>query len=89
LDPGDPAALQPGDIMVAPNTDPGWTPLFMTAAGVVVNVGGQISHAIIVSRELGLPCVVSIEGATTSIPDGATIEVDGNTGQVTVVDVPS
>ena len=40
-------------------------------------------------RELGLPCVVSIEGATTSIPDGATIEVDGNTGQVTVVDVPS
>ena len=89
LDPGDPAALQPGDVMVAPNTDPGWTPLFLTAAGVVVNVGGQISHAIIVSRELGLPCVVSVEGATTSIPDGATIEVDGNTGHVTVVDVPS
>ena len=57
----------------------------MTAGGVVVNVGGQISHAIIVSRELGLPCVVSATGATERIPDGATIEVDGNSGTVTVV----
>ena len=86
LDPGDPAALQPGDIMIAPNTDPGWTPLFMAAGGVVVNVGGQISHAIIVSRELGLPCVVSVEGATEKIPDGAIVEVDGNLGTVTVVE---
>jgi len=85
MDPGDPGALEPGDIMVAPNTDPGWTPLFMTAGGVVVNVGGQISHSIIVSRELGLPCVVSVENATSLIPDGALIEVDGDTGQVTIV----
>jgi len=85
LDPSDPGALEPGDIMVAPLTDPAWTPLFMAAGGVVVNVGGQISHAIIVSRELGLPCVISCEGATDRIPDGAQIEVDGNTGTVRVI----
>ena len=88
LDPGDPSALDPGDILVAPYTDPSWTPLFMTAGGVVVDVGGQISHAMIVSRELGLPCVISATDATATIPDGATIEVDGSTGAVTVVDVP-
>ena len=88
LDPLDPMALEPGDIMIAPVTDPAWTPLFMTAGGVVVNVGGQISHAIIVSRELGLPCVVSVEHATERIPDGATIEVNGATGQVTIVELP-
>jgi rifampicin phosphotransferase len=88
LDPSDPGALEPGDILVAPLTDPAWTPLFMAAGGVVVNVGGQISHAIIVSRELGLPCVVSVTDATEKIADGATIEVDGETGTVTVVAVP-
>jgi pyruvate,water dikinase len=88
LDASDPGALQPGDILIAPLTDPAWTPLFMTAAGVVVNVGGQISHAIIVSRELGLPCVVSVVGATEKIPDGALVEVNGSTGQVTVIEVP-
>lgn len=88
LDPLDPTALEPGDIMIAPVTDPAWTPLFMTAGGVIVNVGGQISHAIIVSRELGLPCVVSVEHATQRIPDGSLIEVDGGTGQVTIVETP-
>ncbi len=86
LDPLDPSALEPGDILVAPVTDSAWAPLFMTAGGVVANVGGQISHAIIVSRELGLPCVVSVEHATERIPDGAVIEVDGTTGQVTIVE---
>jgi pyruvate,water dikinase len=88
LDPADPTALDPGDVLVAPFTDPSWTPLFMTAGGVVVDVGGQISHAVIVSRELGLPCVVSATEATGRIPDGATIEVNGDAGTVTVVDVP-
>ena len=88
LDPGDPFALEPGDILVAPFTDPSWTPLFMTAGGVVVNVGGQISHAVIVSRELGLPCVVSATDGTTRIPDGATVEVNGDTGVVTVISLP-
>ncbi len=89
LDPADPRDLEPGDILVAPQTDPGWTPLFMPAGGVVVNVGGQISHAIIVSRELGLPCVVSVTDATTRIPDGAIVEVNGDTGQVTIISLPS
>lgn len=88
LDPTDPSALEPGDVLVAPQTDPAWTPLFMSASAVVVNVGGQISHAIIVSRELGLPCVISVTGATSKIPDGAIIEVDGGTGQVTIVSLP-
>ena len=87
LDPGDPTALDPGDVLVAPHTDPAWTPLFVTAGAVVVDVGATLSHAIIVSRELGLPCVVSATDATRMIPDGALVEVDGNTGLVTVVEV--
>ena len=81
-------SIEPGDVLVAPNTDPAWTPLFMACGAVVVNVGAAISHAIIVSRELGLPCVVSATDATVRIPDGATIEVDGDTGAVTVLEVP-
>jgi pyruvate,water dikinase len=88
LDPADPRDLGPGDILIAPQTDPGWTPLFMAVDGVVVNVGGQISHAIIVSRELGLPCVVSVKDATSRIPDGAMIEVDGDNGKVTIMEMP-
>ena len=86
LDPADPGDLGPGDILVAPCTDPSWTPLFMTSAAVVVNVGGQISHAVIVSRELGVPCVVSVNDATKRITDGSLIEVNGNTGSVTIVE---
>jgi pyruvate,water dikinase len=85
LDPADPPDLGPGDIMVAPLTDPAWTPLFMAVDAVVVNVGGQISHAVIVSRELGLPCVVSVADASTRIPEGATIRVDGAAGTVTLL----
>jgi phosphohistidine swiveling domain-containing protein len=85
-DPGHPGELGPGDIMVAPLTDPAWTPLFMAVDGVVVNVGGQISHAIIVSRELGLPCVVSVKDATERIPEGALIEVNGTSGTVTILE---
>jgi phosphohistidine swiveling domain-containing protein len=85
LDPSDPSALQPGDVLVAPITDPAWTPLFVPAAAVVVDVGAQISHAVIVSRELGIPCVVSVIDATRKIPDGAMIEVDGTSGTVTVL----
>jgi pyruvate,water dikinase len=88
LDIQDPADLEPGEILVAPLTDPGWAPLFMSAGAVVVDVGGQISHAVIVSRELGLPCVVSATNATSTIPDGALIEVDGDNGRVTVLELP-
>ena len=88
LDSNDPSALQPGDVLIAPITDPSWTPLFVPAAGVVVDVGAALSHAIIVSRELGIPCVVSATGATRNIPDGARVRVDGNTGIVTVLAAP-
>ncbi|MFZ2239368.1 MAG: PEP-utilizing enzyme, partial [Gordonia amarae] len=72
-------------ILIAPITDPSWTPLFVAASAVVVNVGAPFSHAAIVSRELGIPCVVSVTDATKRIPDGAHIEVDGTTGTVTVL----
>lgn len=85
LDPSDPFALEPGDVLIAPITDPAWTPLFVPAAAVVVNVGAQVSHAVIVSRELGIPCVVSVQGATESIPDGALVEVNGDAGTVTLL----
>ena len=84
LDPGDACGLEPGDILVAPLTDPAWTPLFLPAAAVVVNVGALMSHAVIVSRELGIPCVVAVEGATQRIADGAMLEVDGTAGTVRV-----
>lgn len=84
-DPTKPGALEPGDILVAPITDPSWTPLFVPAAAVVVDVGATMSHAVIVSRELGIPCVVSATGATSRIPDGAQIRVNGDTGTVTIL----
>ncbi len=88
LDSHDPSGLDPGDILVAPITDPSWTPLFVPAGGVVVDVGAPLSHAIIVSRELGIPCVVSATDATKRIPDGALIEVDGDTGVVNIIELP-
>jgi pyruvate,water dikinase len=88
LDSSDPFALEPGDILIAPITDPSWTPLFVPAAGVVVDVGAPLSHAIIVSRELGIPCVISATGATRRIPNGARVRVDGSTGVVTVLELP-
>ena len=85
LDPYDPRGLGPGDVLVAPITDPSWTPLFLSAEAVVVDVGAVMSHAVIVSRELGIPAVVSVTDATRRIPDGALIEVDGTNGRVTVL----
>ena len=83
-DPAQPGDLQPDEILVAPITDPSWTPLFLAVAGVVVDVGAQMSHAAIVSRELGIPAVVSVTGASTTIPDGVLVTVDGDQGTVTV-----
>ena len=84
LSPHEPQRLCPGDVLVAPITDPAWTPLFVPAGAVVVDVGAQISHAVIVARELGIPCVVSVTDATRRIPDGAAVTVDGTAGTVTV-----
>jgi rifampicin phosphotransferase len=85
LDSHNPVALEPGDILIAPITDPSWTPLFVPSAAVVVDVGAALSHAIIVSRELGIPCVISATQATEKIPDGAMIKVNGDTGEVTIL----
>lgn len=87
LDPGAPGDLQPGDVLVAPLTDPSWTPLFVPAAAVVVDAGATQSHAVIVSRELGIPCVPSVDHATRRIPDGALVRVDGTRGTVTILDL--
>jgi rifampicin phosphotransferase len=84
LDPAHPDGLEPGDVLIAPQTDPSWVPLFVPAVGVVVNVGAMGSHAMIVSRELGIPCVVAVADATMLIADGVTVTVDGNAGTVTI-----
>jgi phosphohistidine swiveling domain-containing protein len=88
LDLADPSKLEPGDIIVAPSTDPSWTPLFLAAGGVITDIGAVGTHAVIVSRELGIPCVPSISDATRRIPDGATITIDGALGTVTIDDLP-
>jgi pyruvate,water dikinase len=80
------ASFEPGDILVAPQTDPSWTPLFMVASAVVVDVGAMGSHAMIVSRELGVPCAAGVTDATARIPDGTMLEVDGSSGRVTVLE---
>ena len=74
--------LEPGDVLVARFTDPGWTPLFSIAAAVVTEAGGLLSHAALVSREYGIPAVLAVSEATTRIPDGATVVVDGSAGTV-------
>ena len=89
LDAADPEGLEPGDVLIARQTDPSWVPLMVSAAAVVVNVGAQGSHAMIVSRELGVPCVVSVADATDIIPDGAMVTVDGTAGTVTIDKVPA
>jgi pyruvate,water dikinase len=80
--------LEPGDILIAESTDPSWTPLFLAAGGVITNIGAIGTHAVIVSRELGIPCVPSIADATRRIPDGATITLDGSLGTVTIDAIP-
>ncbi|KAB2340373.1 PEP-utilizing enzyme [Actinomadura rudentiformis] len=78
------SALQPGEVLVAPLSDAAWTPLFMVAGAVVVDVGATNSHAVVVCRELDLPCVVSATGATERLRDGMLVTVDGDAGRVTV-----
>jgi pyruvate,water dikinase len=80
----DESELEPGQVIVAPITDSSWGPLFLTAGAVVVETGATVSHAAIVARELGIPAVVSVQGATQRIAQGATVTVDGHTGVVTV-----
>ena len=76
------AYLEPGEILVAPSTDPGWTPLFLTAGGLVMEMGGAISHGAVVAREYGIPAVVGVAEATERITNGQQITVDGAAGTV-------
>ncbi len=78
------AHLEPGEILIAPSTDPGWTPLFMTAGGLVMEMGGAISHGAVVAREYGIPAVVGVLGATERIITGQQITVDGSHGIVSL-----
>ncbi|MGI9603892.1 MAG: PEP-utilizing enzyme [Acidimicrobiales bacterium] len=82
-DPGDPRGLEPGEVLVCAITDPSWTPLFLAAAAVVCDTGAMQSHAAIVSRELGIPAVLSVPGIT-SVADGTMLHVDGDTGTVRI-----
>jgi len=79
-------SLNKGEILVAPFTDPGWTPLFINAAGLVMEVGGLLTHGTVVAREYGIPAVVGITDATKKIKTGQKIRVDGNAGFVIVVE---
>jgi phosphoenolpyruvate synthase/pyruvate phosphate dikinase len=79
------ARVLPGEILVAPSTDPGWTPLFLTAGGLVMEMGGANSHGAVVAREYGIPAVVGVPNATTKIATGQRITVNGSTGTVMVV----
>ena len=82
MDPRIDATIEPGEILVAPVTDAGWTPLFVAAAGIVVDIGGTLSHGSTVAREYGLPAVVNVKHATRMIRTGQTITVDGTRGEV-------
>jgi rifampicin phosphotransferase len=79
------AELREGDILVAPFTDPAWTPLFAAVRGLVLEVGGVMTHGAVIAREMGLPAVVGIDGATRLIADGERVRVDGHHGTVELV----
>ena len=80
------ADVRQGDILVTVATDPGWTTVFSMIAGVVVETGGVVAHAVMISREYGLPCVANLARACDLIPDGAIITIDGQTGRVKIHD---
>ncbi|MFP4597949.1 MAG: PEP/pyruvate-binding domain-containing protein [Persicimonas sp.] len=82
VDPNDDASLEPGEVLVAPYTDVGWTPLFLTASAVVMSLGGPLSHSCIVAREYGIPTVVNAHGASDVIKTGDLVTVDGDRGVV-------
>ncbi len=84
--PWDFCTLRRGDVLVCRETDVAWAPLFGLVAAVVTETGGLLSHAAIVAREMGVPAVLAVPGATTAVRDGAILEVDGTRGRVSLVD---
>jgi len=85
LDPSVDLELKPGEILVAPYTDPAWTPLFLTAGAAVVEVGSYLSHAGTVAREFGMPCVVDVKDCTKRIHSGFRIKVDADRSLVRII----
>jgi len=77
--------LVPGEILVCPGTDPAWTPLFMAAAGLVMEVGGMMTHGSVVAREYGIPAVVGVHQATSRLKDGQRVRLDGSTGRIYIL----
>jgi rifampicin phosphotransferase len=81
----DDVPLHQGEILVVPYADPGWSPYFMASAGIVMDMGGMLSHASIIAREYGIPTVVNVGPATKIIRTGQIVEVDGNSGIVKIL----
>ncbi len=84
LNPEEIATLN-GDILVTSSTDPGWVTLFPTASAIIVERGSLLSHSAIVSREMGIPCIVSVTGLLKTLKTGDIIEMDGSTGEIKLV----
>ncbi|MBX2803981.1 MAG: hypothetical protein KTR31_40265 [Myxococcales bacterium] len=78
--------IEPGDVLLAYTTDPGWTPLFVNAAAIVLEIGGTLQHGALVAREYGKPCVVGISRLFDRLDDGQLVEVDGTSGVVRIID---
>jgi pyruvate,water dikinase len=79
------AALEPGEILVTPITDIGWTPYFSLIGGLVTDLGSSVSHGAVIAREYGLPCVVNTRQATRFLHTGSRVRLDGDTGTVTLL----
>ena len=77
--------LKPGEILVATFTDPGWTPLFINASGIILEVGGIMTHGSVVAREYGIPAVVGVQNATKELKTGQRVRIDGNLGVVKIL----
>lgn len=79
------AALQPGEILVAPVTDVGWTPYFSLIAGLATDIGSAVSHGAVIAREYGLPAIVNLRNATQLLHSGDFIRLDADSGVLTVL----
>ena len=80
------AKLEPGEILVCPGTDPSWTPLFLVAGGLIMEVGGMMTHGAVVAREYGIPAAVGVTEATTRLKTGMKVRLNGSTGEITLLD---
>jgi pyruvate,water dikinase len=86
LTPEQGADLEPGEVLVAPATSPGWAPLLLTAGALITEIGGTLSHGAIIAREYGLPAVLNVTDATRRIHTGQLIHVDGSQGTIQLLE---